>query len=106
MNAKNLVKQCEMVIKLSNGATNNELDFVYNAAKQMVDDGNGKSKILVVRSTPADAKLEDVCMFLRNLRVWHFCVVGDMSEHYRWQQTAHICDIVMIGNEYAIKYKS
>lgn len=105
MNVKNLAKQCEMVIKLSNGSTNAELDFVYNTAKEMVANDLGKSSCLIFRGTPSDVNLSDVCTFMRNLRVWQFYVIGDMALQYQWQQVANLRDIVMVGDEYAMRFR-
>lgn len=105
MNVKNLMKQCEMVIKLSNGVINNEIDYLYNTAKSMVENDESKSKHLVFRNTPDEVNLTDLCNYMRNLCVWNFFVVGDMETQFKWQKVANPREIVQVGNEYAMKFR-
>lgn len=106
MNINNLVKQCELVLKLSNGKSNPEISFVYNTAKSMVENGMGKMNNLVIRETPDNIKLADVCAMMHNLRMWHFCVIGDIATMYKWQEVARISEIVKVGDEFAVKFHS
>lgn len=93
-----------MVLMLSNGATNNEIDYLYKTAKQMVDD-NSKSKHLIFRNVPNEVNMDDLVGYMKNLRIWHFYVVADMKSLYQWQNVAHPREILQIDDEYAMKFR-
>lgn len=105
MNVKNLMKQCEMVIKLSNGATNDELDYLYQSAKTMVESDMSKAKHIIFRNASKKIKLVELCNYMRNLNVYKFYVVGDIATQYQWQEFANIRKIVQLGDEYAVEYR-
>lgn len=105
MNVKNLMKQCEMVIKLSNGATNDELDYLYQSAKTMIEGEMSRARHIIFRDTPSKIKLVELCNYMRNLNAYKFYVVGDLSVQFQWKQFANIRNIVQIGDEYAVEYR-
>ena len=104
MNVKNVVRQCEMLVMLSNGKSNRELDFVYNTAKNMVENGMGNMSFLIFNEMPDNIKISDVCSFMRNLRIWRFYVIGDYEMQFKWQSVAKLCKIEMINEQYALRY--
>ena len=104
MNVKNVVRQCEMLVMLSNGKSNRELDFVYNTAKNMVENGMGNMSFLIFNEIPDNIKISDVCSFVRNLRIWRFYVIGDYEVQFKWQSVAKLCKIEMINEQYALRY--
>lgn len=104
MNVKNVVRQCEMLVMLSNGKSNRELDFVYNTAKNMVENGMGNMSFLIFNEMPDNIKISDVCSFMRNLRIWRFYVIGDYEVQFKWQSVAKLCKIEMINEQYALRY--
>lgn len=105
MNVKNLIKQCEVVMKLSNGATNNELSFVYETAKDMVANNMGNESHLIFRKCAKDVNRQEVCTMLGNLRMWNFYVIGNTEEMYEWAQVARIREITKIDKEYAMIFR-
>lgn len=105
MNVKNLMKQCEMVIKLSNGVTNDELDYLYQSAKAMVEGDMSKAKHIIFRNASKKIKLVELCNYMRNLNVYKFYVVGEIATQFQWQEFANIRKIVQLGDEYAVEYR-
>ena len=94
-----------MVIKLSNGVTNDELDYLYQSAKAMVEGDMSKAKHIIFRNASKKIKLVELCNYMRNLNVYKFYVVGDIATQYQWQEFANIRKIVQFGDEYAVEYR-
>ena len=105
MNAKNVARQCEMLIMLANGKSNRELDFIHNTAKEMVENGLGNQSYLIFNKTAENVNLTDVCSFMKNLRIWKFYVIGDFELQFKWQNVAKLCKIEMINEQYALRYR-